>query len=126
VFLAVVVPIIVLVVALADIITRDDSQVKHLPKLVWVFLVVIIPLVGAILWFTVGRQWNRPADLGSFGDRRRWDREAPAAAPPRPTRQLSTEEQLRALDAEIEFHENQARIRRLDAELEARRRDTDD
>jgi hypothetical protein len=37
-------------------------------------------------------------------------------------RAKTTEEELADLDREIEFHEQQARIRRLEAELEQQRR----
>jgi hypothetical protein len=36
-------------------------------------------------------------------------------------RASTTEQELAALEREIEFHENQERIRRLEAEVEARR-----
>jgi len=86
--------------ALIDIITRDDWQVKHLPKLVWILLVVFLPLAGSIIWFAVGREYNRPADRGSFGDSRRWAASLPASQPTK-----STEEQLAELEREIEFYE---------------------
>jgi hypothetical protein len=112
-------------VALVDIITRQDGQVQHLPKLVWVLLVVFLPLIGSILWFAVGRERSARAENVSLGDPRRRERlgfggprtqtVAPAARP------LSTEEQLAALDREIEFHEQQARLRALETEVEKRR-----
>lgn len=101
---------------LADIITRDDAQVKHLPKLVWILIVILLPLIGIILWFAVGREYNgRAIDLGGFGDPRRSDN---IVLPP--VRQLTTEEELAAIDREIEFHEKQARLRRLEAERNQR------
>lgn len=100
---------------LVDIITRDSGQIKHLPKVAWVFVIIFLPLIGMILWFTIGREYaSRTADLGSFGDPRR----AQAATTSR------TEDDLAALESEIEFHEKQARIRRLEAELEARREES--
>ncbi|RWZ61557.1 PLDc_N domain-containing protein [Labedella populi] len=120
---------LVLLGALIDIITRPDDQVRYLPKLVWVFLVILLPLVGSIIWFTVGREWGAATENVSFGDRRRWDRTAPAPAPPaapaRPQRVLSTEEQLAALEREAEFYEKQARIKRLESQLDDKRA-TDD
>jgi hypothetical protein len=100
--------------ALVDIITRDEWQVKHLPKLVWVLLVIVLPLIGSILWFAVGREYTAPVELGSFGDPRR----AEAVAPIHET----TEEELARVEREIEFHEKQARIARLEATLDARRK----
>jgi len=109
--------LIVLVVgALVDIVTRPDGQVKHLPKTVWVLLVVLLPMIGSIVWFVAGREYATPVPLGSFGDPRR------RAAPSTAQRPLTTEEELAALDREIAFHEKQDRIARLEAEAEARRK----
>jgi hypothetical protein len=99
--------------ALVDIIRRDEGQIKHLPKIVWVLLVVFLPLIGTILWFAIGREYDRrPVENVSFGDPRRWHREpppAPATGPARDTR--STEEQLAELEREIEYYE---KLRRPD------------
>jgi hypothetical protein len=101
--------------ALIDIISRPDTQVKHLPKLFWVFLVILLPLIGSIAWFAVGREYEAPVSRGTFGDPRRWET-APAVRP------RTTEDELAQLDREIEFHEKQAEIQRLEARLEARRK----
>jgi len=45
----------VMVLTLIDVIRTDESLVRGLPKIAWVILVVIIPLVGAIAWIAVGR-----------------------------------------------------------------------
>jgi len=107
--------------ALVDIITRPEGQVKHLPKLVWILLVVLLPLIGSIVWFVAGREYagSPVSPLGTFGDPRR------AAAAPRSAnggRAVTTEEELAALDREIEFHEKQNRIARLEAEVVERRK----
>jgi hypothetical protein len=115
---------LVLFAALIDIITRPEGQVKHLPKLFWVVLVILLPFIGSILWFTVGREWDGGEGSRIAGPRRR-DVGRPAAErqPTRaaPQRALSTEEQLAALEREAEFYEKQARIRRLEAELDGKR-----
>ena len=95
----------VMVLALIDIITRRDDQVKHLPKLVWVILVIILPLVGSVIWFAVGREYD-----GAGIPLRR---ERPAARPAAPTAPVwsppaeridtrTTEQQIADLDREIE------------------------
>ena len=116
-----VLPVIILVLvigALADIITRQEWQVKHLPKLVWVMLVVFLPLVGSILWFAVGREYSAPVDLGGFGDPRRREQ-----FDDRDYRTRTTEQELADLDREIEYHSKQAEIDRLEALLLERRLD---
>ena len=111
-----------LIGALVDIILRSDEQVKHLPKIVWVLLVVFLPLIGSILWFTIGREYNQRVDLGSFGDPRRREKASRTASAAPTMRAKTTEEELADLDREIEFYKQQDRIRRLEAELDERRR----
>lgn len=105
--------------ALIDIIKRDDSQVKYLPKLVWVILVVLLPLIGSILWFTLGREYGEGGvSLPRMPRREPRANPQPAAAPqwtpPADTR--TTEQQIADLDREIEEW-------RLRQEIEKRRRD---
>jgi len=95
------------VFALVDVLTSNDGQVKHLPKIGWVILIVLLPLIGSIVWLIAGK-----------------DRALPTMRRPEPTplQSLSTTEQeLAALDAEIEFHEKQEKLRRLEAELQRRK-----
>ncbi|HWU47300.1 MAG TPA: PLDc N-terminal domain-containing protein [Humibacter sp.] len=101
----------VLVVALIDIITREEWQVKHLPKFVWILLVVLVPLLGTVLWFTLGRDYDQSSRPATARQRR--TSQPPAAhAPSRDAR--STEQQLADLEREIE----EARLR---DEMERRR-----
>nr|WP_316299928.1 CoA-binding protein [Clavibacter michiganensis] len=55
-------PLLVAVCALVDLITRPDDQVKHLPKLVWILLIVFLPLIGSIVWFCVGTYLQQSSD----------------------------------------------------------------
>lgn len=110
--------IALMVFVLADIISGGPEKFKNLDKVWWVIIVIILPLVGSILWFLVGREYTANDNLGSFGDPRRADAAGFRSASPTLS---STEAQLAALDREIEAHEKEARIRRLEAELEAKR-----
>ncbi|WP_213815454.1 PLD nuclease N-terminal domain-containing protein [Glaciihabitans sp. dw_435] len=113
--------LVVFVGALVDIITRPSDAVKHLPKLVWVFIVIFLPFVGSVLWFAIGREYAAPHDRGSFGDPRRHEALSAERMSRATPSAMSTEEQLAALDREIEHHENLARIARLEAEIQKRR-----
>lgn len=67
--LFVIVPVIVValdIFSIIDIITIDERRVRGLPKFLWVAIVVFLPLVGVILWFTIGRA----RDAGGRGERR--------------------------------------------------------
>lgn len=105
--------IALMVGALIDIIRRDDAQVKHLPKLVWVILVVLLPLIGSALWFALGREYasggvrmprmSRPQAATQARPEQSW-------TPPRDFR--STEQQLADLDREIEEWQLRAEVDR--------------
>lgn len=47
--------LIIMAIALVDIIRTDDVAIHGLPKVAWVLLVVILPLIGALLWLAFGR-----------------------------------------------------------------------
>lgn len=119
-FLFSILVIALMIGALIDIITRDDSQVKFLPKMVWIIIVILLPLIGGLLWFGLGR------DYGESGipipRMRRAPRSAPMiidprSAPPQDTR--TTEQQIADLDREIEEW-------RLRQELEQRKPESDE
>lgn len=103
--------------ALVDVILSPADRIKRLPKVAWVLIVAFLSLIGALLWFGLGRDWSgvirppkmpdrlRHPSVGSDGGDYR-------ATPLRDER--STEQQLEDLDREIEFY-------RRKAEIEARR-----
>jgi hypothetical protein len=99
----------VMIFSLVDIIRRDDSQVKHLPKTMWVIIVILLPIIGTVLWFALGRVY--PDD----GPRMPRPSTRTMPAPVR-REERTTEQQLADLEREIE----EDRLRR---ELDRRRRD---
>lgn len=54
-FLPVVVELFVLVFCLIDCIQTPDHEVRNLPKLAWILLILILPLIGGIAWLVAGR-----------------------------------------------------------------------
>jgi hypothetical protein len=71
--LFVIVPVIVValdIFSIIDIITIDERRVRGLPKVLWVAVVVLLPLVGVILWFTIGRARGDDSGGGGGGQRR--------------------------------------------------------
>lgn len=104
------------IVTLANIITSADWQVKHLPKVLWVVIVIFVPLIGMVLWWWVGRDYGDRSESIPFGDPRRSEAIRPAP------RRLDDDEDIdAAVEREIAFYENEARIRRLEAELKQKR-----
>jgi hypothetical protein len=96
-----------MVFAVVDIVLRDDGQIKHMPKLVWLLLVILLPLVGVVLWFAIGREYPERAPRASRPAHRA---AAPAPAPMHDTR--TTEQQLADLEREIEEERLRAELRR--------------
>ncbi|WP_260430793.1 PLD nuclease N-terminal domain-containing protein [Nocardioides sp. LS1] len=43
------------VYCLIDVISTPEARMRNLPKVVWVLLVLIFPLVGSIAWLVAGR-----------------------------------------------------------------------
>ena len=40
---------------IVDVISADEALVRNLPKIVWLLLVIILPVVGSVVWLVVGR-----------------------------------------------------------------------
>lgn len=97
----------VMIYTVVDIALIDRSRVKGLPKILWVLVVLVLPIVGAVLWFLLGRQ--RLSERGSGGGSVRRGPRAPDDDP----------EFLRKIGREAEQEE---RIR----DLEQRLREIDD
>ncbi|MDQ2706965.1 MAG: PLD nuclease N-terminal domain-containing protein [Actinomycetota bacterium] len=80
------VTLVMVVYCLIEIITSEDGAVPHLPKLVWILIVVIIPF-GWIVWLVVSRSARsgaRPTDGAyerSRPDYSEYDRPGRLAAP---------------------------------------------
>jgi hypothetical protein len=115
-----------LVIALIDCLSTDEYAVRNLPKVVWVFLILLFSPIGAIAWFVAGRPQR--AGVGRAGAWRP-GRGFPERERPRPV----------APDDDPEFLGRVARDRREDEEMfkkweadlkrreeELRRRDGDD
>ncbi|MGN8024647.1 PLD nuclease N-terminal domain-containing protein [Microbacterium sp. 22242] len=106
-----------LIGALIDIITRRDDQVKHLPKMFWIILVILIPLAGSLIWFLVGREYDGEGIRLARPARERRSQPSAPPTPPAPVDTRTTEQQIADLDREIEEW-------RLRAEIEKRKKES--
>lgn len=75
-----------LVYCVLSIITTPDGEVRGLPKVLWVLLVIALPVVGGIAWLVAGRPAGPAASLpykGNTGIPAAYDRpgRAKAASP---------------------------------------------
>lgn len=100
-----------IIYALIEALMTPRHQVRAMPKAVWIVLIILVPLVGALLWLFLGR---RRGSTGSGG---------PAAGPARPVRPQSPDDDaafLRQLDVQRKQQSRQAELDRREAELKAR------
>ena len=104
-----------LISVLIDVILIDESRIKNLGKVTWIFIVIIMPFIGSILWFAVGREYDSSStNFGSFGAP---ERQAAAFSNTTST----TEAEIAKLNAEIEYFQGQEKIRALEEELRKRK-----
>ncbi|GAB2556605.1 PLDc N-terminal domain-containing protein [Leucobacter ruminantium] len=86
--------------ALVDAAMTDGSRARGVSKPVWVVLVVVLPVIGGVLWFMIGKgsaesvRRTAPDDDPRFTGTRISEEDLDA-------RMRDLEEQLRALDDEV-------------------------
>jgi hypothetical protein len=58
-----------------DVITTDDAIIQHLPKAVWIVIVVLLSDLGSLLWLGLGRPrvWARRANDPNYRASRQRD-----------------------------------------------------
>ena len=42
-----------------DVLLTPDGATRNLPKLAWVFIVLLFGLIGSIAWLVAGKNWDR-------------------------------------------------------------------
>ncbi|RLV49510.1 PLDc_N domain-containing protein [Nocardioides mangrovicus] len=48
------------VYSLVDVIGADEGLIRHLPKSMWILIVLFFPLAGSIAWLVAGRPQTAP------------------------------------------------------------------
>ena len=90
------------VFALVDLALIDRSRVRGLPRPAWILVVLLFPIVGAVLWFAVGR-----VRLNDIGGGSSFDRRGPIAPDDDPAflnrlgREKDLEDRLEQLEKEL-------------------------
>jgi hypothetical protein len=74
-----VVELALLVYCLIECVQTPSAQVRNLPKLGWVLLILFFPLVGGIAWLFAGRPARAPSSTTPPAGRR-----GPRGGPPQP------------------------------------------
>ncbi|WP_411101470.1 PLD nuclease N-terminal domain-containing protein [Streptomyces sp. cmx-4-9] len=65
--------------AFIDCLNTPEDEVKHLPKVVWVIIILLFSIVGPVVWLFAGKKRPVPGAGGGFagGGRRRTQWVAP-------------------------------------------------
>lgn len=78
--------------ALISCLSAEDDDIKSIPRLWWILIILFFPIVGSIAWFVAGRANTTPRNTwrigGGFPERER----------PRPLAPDDDPEFLRSLD----------------------------
>ena len=82
------------VYAVFDAIKTEESQVQHLPKIIWVFLILLFPPIGPLAWLLLGRPEREGYHPGPVV-RRRAPRGPDGPAPEQPRMDRETYERKR-------------------------------
>lgn len=99
----------VIIYALVDCIGSHARDVRSIPKSAWLAVIVLLPLVGAGLWFALGR----PRDEGEFQSR---------PAPRRPAAPDDDPNFLRNLDSTRRQEAEDQRLKEWEQQLKNRER----
>lgn len=59
--------------ALVECVQTPSAAVRLLPKPVWVLVIIVLPLVGTVAWFVLGRPGGYAADTTQ---QQRWEDDA--------------------------------------------------
>ena len=94
-----------LIFCLVDVISIYESRIKSLNKIAWVFIIILLPILGPILWLTLGKMRGTPEQTAQ--------RAARSRAPKGP------DDDPDFLKNATKLQDQDARIRELEAELKA-------
>ena len=111
------VEVVLLVYCVLNVITTPEGEVRHLPKLLWLLLVVVLPLVGGIAWLIAGRPQGAARSMPYKGNA---GRPSPQGRPGRaqPSRPDDDEAFLRSLRERAEQQRKKAEQERRAREPE--------
>ncbi|MGH3342266.1 MAG: PLD nuclease N-terminal domain-containing protein [Carbonactinosporaceae bacterium] len=60
------VPLVLAVFALVDCIQADEAEIRHLPRAVWMPLILLLWVIGPILWLVAGRARSGGPSHGGY------------------------------------------------------------
>ena len=113
--LFVLIDLALLVIALISCLSAEEFEIRALPRIAWVFLILLFSPIGAIAWFVAGRP-ARPVRL-SNGTTWRPGSGFPEQERPRRTAPLAPDDDPEFLKS---LGEDQTRLQRWEADLRRR------
>ncbi|PYC67496.1 hypothetical protein C7C45_21015 [Micromonospora arborensis] len=114
------VQIVLAVCALISCLSAEEGQIRSLPRIVWVLIILFFPLVGSIAWFVAGREPNSGAGKGWSGGTVQRKQRRPVAPDDDPEFLRSVQDRAKQQDQEL-FQRWEEDLRRREDDL--RRRD---
>ncbi|MGC4855879.1 PLD nuclease N-terminal domain-containing protein [Micromonospora sp. DT4] len=114
--------IVLAVCALISCLSAEEGQIRALPRIAWVLIILFFPLVGSIAWFVAGREpgtASRPVWPSGMGTAERRPRR-PLAPDDDPEFLRSMQDRAKQQDTEL-FRRWEEDLRRREDDL--RRRD---
>jgi Phospholipase_D-nuclease N-terminal len=112
------------VVALIDCLSTESDEVRALPRFAWIFVILLFPVVGPIVWFSAGRPPRAGAGprawgVGSYPERSRPRRQVGPDDDPEFLRNLTTtspddEEILRRFEEDLRRRDDDPRTKKPD------------
>ncbi|KKK07863.1 PLD nuclease N-terminal domain-containing protein [Micromonospora sp. HK10] len=117
--------VVLAVCALISCLSAEEGEIRALPRVAWVLIILFFPLVGSIAWFVAGRETGgrRPRTAWPVGNGfAETERRRPVAPDDDPEFLASLKEQARRDDQDL-LRKWEADLRRREEEL---RRNTDD
>ncbi|WP_030232193.1 PLD nuclease N-terminal domain-containing protein [Streptomyces sp. NRRL S-350] len=126
ILLTIVLPLALWVWAFVDCLTTPEDEVRHLPKVVWVLIVLLFPPLGPIAWLIAGRQrgFLRTATAGGYPGHPSAGPGHPAARGGRPQAPDDDPEFLASLKKGDNEHEDM--LKQWEADLRRRERELRD
>lgn len=120
-YIPVIFGVVLFIYGLIDCIRSEPADVRSLPKAAWILVIVLLPLVGVLLWFFLGRPQYATATSGTDGG------SGPAprgpSYPGRPKQFVAPDDDpafLRNLEVTRAQKAEDERLRKLKAEFDAR------
>jgi len=110
-YLPVILLVVLFIYGLIDCLRSDRADVRSIPKPAWILVIILLPLIGVLLWFFLGRpQYATTPSTPRTG----------AAHASRTVAPDDDPAFLRNLDVTRRQQAEDERLRKLKAELEAR------